>query len=879
MKEKALVEKAAEQVAALEKLKSSIPKSDDDKMPKIKKRQRSILLKLKEQKKEMARMREILKIAETERRFLIRQQKSIIRKSHSSPDNKPELDLSENSLEFSKLWQKDGISGEDEAIIKKKEVIVGLKKMEELGRFMTSKEKQLLKKSGASSSKLDKHTGDIDLANTSTESVLVESNLAPGLINRDSLPMSPSRGSRLRHSSADSEADVLTSSLLDTTSEQSDIEARIAALNDQLQTRIKTAARLKKEQRREKREKLKTQEQTILRQIEVYDKLISQDISDITVDKQEQMDRFSKPMIKSPRSKLSRRLSGAKPENPENKTENPSNKLELSGSRNESPSSLQTSEFPSYSQEDLSKGSNSSQKTNDLSTSTILASPVKEVSLDLYSVQEKESNLSVSEVIEEALESLSNLESSIEKPSDPISDNLDSGEESVTSQTLTQKEDNSRSKISTKESETKTSNKKDEEEKSSISETGIDLEDSSESSEPSAEKVVQEVEDLSPIDDLMLRNEQTAREVDVSGKDKTKKIENWNKLLGEKSEKTILSQIQTDPDLLDSKTDIFTAHIWQELLKETSLQVSPLVQRRNKTQIQGLKDDLSIPSHSNEIKSIIEPTSPTSPSKQRPLSPISPRSKPQDLMLTTFDISPGSSEENTPENEEEEEIFHEESEPEKINDDEFFEDDFGLSAIREKAEALRLQQLKVEQEIALIQSQESEPDIVRKIPDKPPPPYVPPARPAKPTPPRSFIPSSVSDYSAMVTSLVKKVFSARANDCLADLHLDTDDYPEPENLSEPESSALRQYNTMLLELVVQKVEKIYENENLEQNPPWMPAKPIQRLKFQIPKSKERLEEMVKKQVNNLFTLLLVMFIIIIFLESYPIKFLSFYHPV
>lgn len=874
MKEKALVEKAAEQVAALEKLKSSIPKSDDDKMPKIKKRQRSILLKLKEQKKEMARMREILKIAETERRFLIRQQKSIIRKSHLSPDNKPDLDLSENSLEFSKLWQKDGISGEDEAIIKKKEVIVGLKKMEELGRFMTSKEKQLLKKSGASSGKSDKHTGDIDLANTSNESVLVESNLAPGLINRDSLPMSPSRGSRLRHSSADSEADVLTSSLLDTTSEQSDIEARIAALNDQLQSRIKTAARLKKEQRREKREKLKTQEQTILRQIEVYDKLISQDISDITVDKQEQMDRFSKPMIKSPRSKLSRRLSGAKPENPENKTENPSNKLELSGSRNESPSSLQTSEFPSYSQDDLSKGSNSSQKTNELSTSTILASPVKEVSLDLYSVQEKESNLSVSEVIEEALESLSNLESSIEKPSDPISDNFDSGEESVTSQTLTQKEDNSRSKTSTQESESKTSNKKDVEEKSSISETGIDPEDSSESSEPSAEKGVQE--DL--IDDLMLRNEQTAREVDVSGKDKTKEIENRNKLLGEKSEKTILSQIQTDPDLLDSKTDIFTAHIWQELLKETSLQVSPLVQRRNKIQIQGLKDALSIPSHSNEIKSIIEPTSPTSPSKQRPLSPISPRSKPQDLMLTTFDISPGSSEENSPQNEEEEEIFHEESEPEKINDDEFFEDDFGLSAIREKAEALRLQQLKVEQEIALIQSQESEPDIVRKIPDKPPPPYVPPARPAKPTPPRSFIPSSVSDYSAIVTSLVNKVFSARANDCLADLHLDTDDYPEPDNLSEPESSALRQYNTMLLELVVQKVEKIYENENLEQNPPWMPAKPIQRLKFQIPKSKERLEEMVIKQVNNLFTLLLIMFIII-FVESYPIKFLSFYHPV
>ena len=40
---------------------------------------------------------------------------------------------------------------------------------------------------------------------------------------------------------------------------QSDVEARITALKDQLQLRIKTAARLKKEQRRDKREKLRSQ--------------------------------------------------------------------------------------------------------------------------------------------------------------------------------------------------------------------------------------------------------------------------------------------------------------------------------------------------------------------------------------------------------------------------------------------------------------------------------------------------------------------------------------------------------------------------------------------------------------------------------------------
>ena len=63
LKEKALVTKANAEIEALDKLKTKlVQKGEDDKMPKVKKKQRSVLLKLKEKQKEIARMREILKV-------------------------------------------------------------------------------------------------------------------------------------------------------------------------------------------------------------------------------------------------------------------------------------------------------------------------------------------------------------------------------------------------------------------------------------------------------------------------------------------------------------------------------------------------------------------------------------------------------------------------------------------------------------------------------------------------------------------------------------------------------------------------------------------------------------------------------------------------
>jgi len=192
-----------------------------------------------------------------------------------------------------------------------------------------------------------------------------------------------------------------------------------------------------------------------------------------------------------------------------------------------------------------------------------------------------------------------------------------------------------------------------------------------------------------------------------------------------------------------------------------------------------------------------------------------------------------------------------------LDDDQFFDDDFGLSAIREEAESLRLQQLKVEEEIARLQSQEAEQKAiaVRQIPNKPPPPYIPPARPPKPQLPKQFIPHSTDHLSAIIDLSLASIYSARLRgEDISKVEVDLGGLDKPEELAEVEVAALEQYHEMLVDLVREKVERIYRDEGVEQNPPWMPAKPVKKLKFLVPKSLETLSERVKKQMHSDFGL-------------------------
>ena len=65
--------------------------------------------------------------------------------------------------------------------------------------------------------------------------------------------------------------------------DQSDLEIRVHTLKDELRERMKTAAKLKKEQTKARQERLKAQEDALKKQIEVYDNLIQQTKADIEV--------------------------------------------------------------------------------------------------------------------------------------------------------------------------------------------------------------------------------------------------------------------------------------------------------------------------------------------------------------------------------------------------------------------------------------------------------------------------------------------------------------------------------------------------------------------------------------------------------------------
>ena len=376
--------------------------------------------------------------------------------------------------------------------------------------------------------------------------------------------------------------------------------------------------------------------------------------------------------------------------------------------------------------EELSKGSDSSHKSG-LSTSTVLASPIKGVSPDIcksppqlitrviqqpdpISLEpEIESSHTVSEVIEEALESLvSNLESQSLSvaPQEGILEGLQPAKELDQQATHEKKLDG----ISPKQQH----------EENEYSES---FEITSKEEEENTSNPESELKDPDAV--LKSSEEELSQTLTPSEKDKPAE---------ETAKETIPAALEGR--LLEDQVDKITNQLWKELCKDTGAEVSPLVKHLSPMPPVAVASEQRV-TESDDLPTLASLMS------SRNRSPISPRSKPQDLMLTTFDISPTSSASSSPKDNKSDNEF--DNDPAIVNDDDFMDDDFGLSAIRKEAEALRLQQERVEEEIARIQSQK---DLaaVRSIPDKPPPPYVPPepvvpVKPVRPPPPqRTFIP-------------------------------------------------------------------------------------------------------------------------------------------
>ncbi|XP_071947296.1 centrosome-associated protein 350-like isoform X2 [Antedon mediterranea] len=133
---------------------------------------------------------------------------------------------------------------------------------------------------------------------TSTRKGVIKSPIG-SLMSLESLrsPMAPWKR---RESESGSESErSFSQTMSETASDQSDVEGRLRALNDQLKRRKSEAERLRKQQKRKYREKLKVQEASLRKQLEAYEKFIEKTKRELNADA-ELAKGAVKPQIKQP---------------------------------------------------------------------------------------------------------------------------------------------------------------------------------------------------------------------------------------------------------------------------------------------------------------------------------------------------------------------------------------------------------------------------------------------------------------------------------------------------------------------------------------------------------------------------------------------------
>ena len=740
-KEKALIEKAKLKMDQLDQFSEELRvKGQDDKMPNLNKKKKAILSKLKERRAEIEKMRENLRVAEKERSFLLQEQKSLLLAKQSS-------------RKCDKSVSSPGHESEGEKI-SRIEVLQGLKRLDKNKKHFTNKERKLLERSSPVSIRTEKNNTTFSSALDDTEndiSNIVKSDANAVLSEDDSIQTQISRSrastvrsaasvplARTRHSSADSEVEEVREAhhTMSTVSDHSDVELRIAALSEKLQTRMRTAAKLKKEQKRERKEMLRNQEVTLKKQIEKYEQLISEGFAEIASEKSDvSNESFSRPKIKSPISGKSDRK-GSSPRTP-----------------------IITPEMPSLSsmsfvEEDI-KFETDQPETPTGSTSTILASPKKNTSPSPQSL---------------------NISS---KASDKISEAI---------------EDAHSSAVPSKSS-------------SPISKLKL-----------IAEGKVPEV--LSPEKSRPSVSEHFLHKSDYSSQFESSKSPSKEEKKVEDIEPQQLPLKRVSDRLVDSITE----SLWTDILKETSSQIKP------KAHVSIKQGDKSKPK-SNEFTLVFDVTS----SSEESTPPIKQPDSDLDLGVSK-----------------------------EADDNDFIDDDFGLSNIRQEAEILRLQQLRVEEEILALQRESEE--LGKPVPDKPPPPYqppevaeqpqppvtsAPPPRPERPPQVKVVVPSRKEDVFDIIAAFVESIVDAKHNrHDMSQLCFDPANVVIPEDYSEREQESCLKYHSMLFSVTLEKVKEIYKWESMEQNPPWMQQLPLSQKQYLIPKSLNALVEKVQIEVGS-----------------------------
>ena len=137
------------------------------------------------------------------------------------------------------------------------------------------------------------------------------------------------------------------------------------------------------------------------------------------------------------------------------------------------------------------------------------------------------------------------------------------------------------------------------------------------------------------------------------------------------------------------------------------------------------------------------------------------------------------------------------------------------------------------------------------IPDKPPPPYTPPASP-RPLRTRpvveivKYVPSSRTELSDLIPGMLKSLLATRPK-ILARLGGRVSFKSKEESGTNLGPSRLK-FVSFLFDMVTDIVEQIYRVDCVDQNPPWMPQKALEKEKRSLPSCESELQDRVTREV-------------------------------
>ena len=142
----------------------------------------------------------------------------------------------------------------------------------------------------------------------------------------------------------------------------------------------------------------------------------------------------------------------------------------------------------------------------------------------------------------------------------------------------------------------------------------------------------------------------------------------------------------------------------------------------------------------------------------------------------------------------------------------------------------------------------------RDIPDKPPPPYTPPASP-RPLRPRAaieipkFVPSSKTELTNLIPGMIKSLLATRPK-----IRLRLVRGPVIKAIEEEASGASnfgpsrQKFVTFLFDLVTDVVDDVFRCDTEPQSPAWLPQKPLEKQRRALPSSETELLARVNREI-------------------------------